>query len=237
MHFIGAKQLNSETTTPSQSFTVAMTSGSQHCVTEVFLHEETQLREAHALRIAASKNLGGVSTGIGFLGSPEWALGGAAVLGILEGIAGNVAAKKGLSQVDESNRLLAAAQTDGVFVPVRDIQNISVPKPSLWKGIMKQTASKSGSLLKAYIHSGEPFVLARTLEGDIIYLMWEKIEAFLPPPMLKIGNVEPIEEQSDTQLMEQFGITFDGKQYHYGIYRYDRLDNAIRFAKSERSRL
>lgn len=226
--------MDSEDSTQSQSITVAMASGARHCLTEIFLHDETLLRDAQALRLAASKNLGGVSTGIGFWGSPEWALGGAAALGILEGIAGSVAAKKGLSQVEESNQKMAAAQRDGVFVPVANIQSIEIPLPSQWKGVMKP---KFGSQLKSYVHSGEPFVLARTVEGDTLYLMWEKIEAFIPPPMLQISDAQQIENLSNADLMKQFDISFDGKQYHYGIYRYDTLDNAINFAKSQRNRL
>ena len=211
--------MDSVTKAPSQTISVAMASGSRYCISEVFLCEEAQLRRAHALRIAASQNLGGGSTGIGFWGSPQWALGGALALGILEGIANNAAAKKGISQLEEANHALTAAKNDGAFIPVEDIQNIAVPQPELWRGIAKNSA------LKSYSHSGEHFILARDLEVGPIYLAWEKIESFVPPPIPQIDVA---------QQMEQFGITFDGKRYFYGTYRHEQLANVISFAKFDR---
>jgi len=39
-----------------------------------------------------------------------------------------------------------------------------------------------------------------------------------------------------TQLMAEFGIVYDGRQYRYGPYRYDRLDDAIDYARLQRIR-
>lgn len=154
---------------------------------------------------------------MGFWGSPEWALGGAFAMGILEGIASNAAAKKGMSQLEESSQLMDSAERDGAYIPIQDIQNIGVPRPSWWKG----SAKRAG--LTSYAHSGEPFILVRTIEEGAICIAWEKVESFLPPPVRQLD---------DSQLMEQYGITFDGKQYFYGIHRYDQLANAISYAQS-----
>ena len=214
--------MDSVSNVPSQTISIGMVSGARYCLSEIFLHEETQLRKAQALRATAAGNFGGVSTGIGFWGSPEWALGGALALGIVEGLASNAAAKKGMSQLEEAVHLMASAQKSGTYVPVRDIQNIEVPQPGLWRGVVKQT------VLKSYAHSGEPFILACTVEEGVICLAWEKVESFLPPPILQLN---------DAQLSEQYGITFDGKHYWYESYRYDKLPDAIGYAKSVHGRL
>jgi len=37
--------------------------------------------------------------------------------------------------------------------------------------------------------------------------------------------------RSHKELMSRYGIDFDGKQYHYNQYRYDKLSDAINYAK------
>jgi hypothetical protein len=36
---------------------------------------------------------------------------------------------------------------------------------------------------------------------------------------------------ADLQLMTELGISFDGRCYHYGDYRYDRIIDAINYAR------
>ncbi|HEY8117999.1 MAG TPA: hypothetical protein VIE91_02035 [Methylophilaceae bacterium] len=204
-----------------QEVQVGMMSGARYKIEEIFLCEEAQLRKAQALRAATAQSLVGVSTGIGFWGSPEWALSGTLALGILEGIASNATAKKGMAQLEEANQLSAAAQREGTFVPVSDIRNITAPHPGSWIAVLKSTR-------KAYAHSGESFITVRTSEEGVICLAWDKVESFIAP--------KPI-QPSDKQLMEQYGITFDGAQYCYEMHRYDKLSDAIGFAQTEYARL
>ena len=46
---------------------------------------------------------------------------------------------------------------------------------------------------------------------------------------LHAGDAGPLESESD--LVSRHGITFDGEQYHYQQYRYDRLSDAINYAE------
>ncbi len=43
------------------------------------------------------------------------------------------------------------------------------------------------------------------------------------------------QETSIKDDMQKYGITFDGKQYFYQEFRYDKLEDAIRFAKKDES--
>jgi hypothetical protein len=52
----------------------------------------------------------------------------------------------------------------------------------------------------------------------------EQVEKHRPPP-------------ADVELMEKYSITFDGERYAYKDYRYDRLNDAINYAKLQERRL
>jgi len=48
------------------------------------------------------------------------------------------------------------------------------------------------------------------------------------------GSKEPERAApSDGELMATYGISFDGKQYGYAGYRYDRLADAVNYARSQ----
>lgn len=42
---------------------------------------------------------------------------------------------------------------------------------------------------------------------------------------------------SDSELMAEFGISFDGERYHFQSYRYDKLSDAVNYARIQRSRV
>jgi hypothetical protein len=72
---------------PDDQFpTLTLASGEVLELRQVMLYPAEAVLEIAALRAQALKSFGGVSTGIGFWGSPSWALGGAAALGLLEGV-------------------------------------------------------------------------------------------------------------------------------------------------------
>lgn len=242
--------MNTVVPAPTYTFSVVMTSGTRYRVEEVFLYEETQLRRAQALRLSAAGNLGGVSTGIGFWGSPEWALGGALALGILENVANNAAAKKGMSQMEECNQLMASAQRDGMFLSVRHIHSIATPQPGLWRGVVSR-----GSIKSSYAHSGEPFVLVRTSDNETVCLAWEKVEAFLPPLESKTGDIQtstlvipvptipvadrlvcppgmPIFEWREA-LIKEYGIRMQGDNYVWNGTSYASFNSVVAAMKSE----
>lgn len=76
------------------------------------------------------------------------------------------------------------------------------------------------------------------LAGIILHAASEIIEALspsaapssrtLPSPELRVS---PAETESDAVLMERHGIALDGDKYVFGQYRYDRLADAVAYAK------
>jgi len=53
-----------------------------------------------------------------------------------------------------------------------------------------------------------------------------------PPQQSPISEPQNISEVTDVDAIK-YGITFDGEKYHYKSYRYDRLSDAISYAKLE----
>lgn len=50
------------------------------------------------------------------------------------------------------------------------------------------------------------------------------------------GNGHTSDAPGRTALMSEFSIGFDGRQYDFGGYRYDRLADAVAYARQMRSR-
>jgi hypothetical protein len=59
------------------------------------LYEEKLVQEVATLRAQAVKSLGGVSTGLGFFGSPEWVLSATMAVGLFEALLSTAAKKQG----------------------------------------------------------------------------------------------------------------------------------------------
>ena len=202
---------------------VGLVSGTCLTVSEIFLCLESPLRRSDALRLKAADGLKGFSSGIGFWGSPGWAIGGAIGLGLIEGLVSNSSAKAALQDLQEAARLASAAVSAGIFVPVKDIDGIGNPSPQSWRGIRR---SADGTY-QAYVHSAEPFVQANTLEAGLVCISFDKIETYIPPTAPALD---------DSTLANEYGVAFNGQQYEYGGYRYDRLADAIAYAKTLRAK-
>src|SRR4051812_28411851 len=62
---------------------ITLASGQSWAVRKIMLYPADRVNEVADLTAEAAKLFGGFKTGVGFLGSPTWALGGAAALGLL----------------------------------------------------------------------------------------------------------------------------------------------------------
>jgi len=82
-------------TQPPISLRIILASGDDFSIEQIKLFDANEVARIFALKQNAQSLLGGVSTGIGFWGSPGWVVGGALALGFLEGLLSQSAAKKG----------------------------------------------------------------------------------------------------------------------------------------------
>ncbi|MGN6270273.1 MAG: hypothetical protein ACTHM0_10325 [Sphingomonas sp.] len=102
----------------------------------VCMYPEPLVREWQSLMASAHAELGGSSggTGIGFLGSPEFVLGGMALIGILGQAAANSRAKKALAHLAEAERKRAVLIDSAVPIGIASITNVDLPDPNSWIG-------------------------------------------------------------------------------------------------------
>lgn len=96
------------------------------------LYPDPDLEEIASLRAKAQEELSGFTTGLGFLGSPGWVIGSAAVLGVMESIVSDSKAKQGLLLLKEAAEKYKALQQKGVLLDVSKIEGIDNPDPTNW---------------------------------------------------------------------------------------------------------
>jgi hypothetical protein len=116
----------------SSNPSVTLVSGETLNVCKVMLFNLEIVDQIAALRMQGQKNLGGVSTGIGFWGSPTWVIEGTLVLGAIESMLSESAAKTGMKQLSQAQDLYLNQMAEGKFFDVKDVVNFELPQPSLW---------------------------------------------------------------------------------------------------------
>jgi hypothetical protein len=114
---------------------VVLTSGQTLKIRRVRLYEADKVKELAVLKASAMKNFGGASTGIGFWGSPAWALGGAAVLGIIEGIVSSVNRKQGLELLKQAEAKFREIAEGALYFDTTNLKNSHAPYPQAWFAI------------------------------------------------------------------------------------------------------
>jgi hypothetical protein len=112
--------------------TLTTASTEKYEVSQIALYPDTAVDQIAALISKARAKLGGISTGIGFWGSPGWVLGGVAVLGLLEGMASKAAATEGINLLTEANLQIVRLKKSQEFFSPEEIENINIPDPDFW---------------------------------------------------------------------------------------------------------
>ena len=113
---------------------ISLVSGQTLRLRKVLLFEEEKVKEISLLRAQAAKHLGGVSTGIGFWGSPEWVLGGAVALGLLESLLSSEAKKQGAQLLQTAEAKFHELTRTALFFDAAQLGNVHAPHPQAWFG-------------------------------------------------------------------------------------------------------
>jgi hypothetical protein len=161
--------------TPERKLLLELSSGKQLNVARLMLFPEPDIRQFMSLKAKAQQELGGFSTGIGFWGSPEWAIGGAAALGLIESLVSNAKAKQGLKTLSEAAQAQARMKTLGVFFDIHAIAGIWQPDPSAWRAAHESGDPAPDTV--AYIHSGDEFIWVES-EGQPNAVRWASVECY-----------------------------------------------------------
>jgi len=167
--------LNPAPPTKGSKLLFELSSGKQLSVARLMLFPDPDIRQFLSLKAKAQQELGGFSTGIGFWGSPEWAIGGAAALGLVESLVSNAKAKQGLKTLNEAEQAQTRLRTLGVFFDIHAIDGIWQPDPSAWRAAHDSGDPDLGTV--AYIHSGDEFIWIEA-EDQPIAVRWASIENY-----------------------------------------------------------
>ena len=124
------------------------------------------------------------------------------------------AARLGVEEAALNQSSAEALDEDAVYRQIAEEFQTGTTDSGLWTRLFAHCGGDERKTEVLYIRErAERLVLAEM----------ERLEQ--PPPPL-----------TDQQEMEQHGITFDGERYSYGEYRYDKLSDAVRYAKLQAGR-
>ncbi|MDF2115513.1 hypothetical protein PY365_08030 [Roseiarcaceae bacterium H3SJ34-1] len=177
---------------------ITLVSGQTLLMQKARLYPIDRVQELGALYAKATNLTGGVSTGIGFLGSPSWVIGGALAMSLLEGVLSASARKQAVDVLAEAEAkrtsLLAAARA---FSPSQ-ISGVHVPDPARW------IANVVGGM---FIHDGGEFVTAETDFG-LRHIRWSSVTMYWAEEPAQ-AQIEP--EVKIKHLLDCLFQTKDGK--------------------------
>jgi len=106
--------------------------GAHHEVSHLRLYPALGVNEWRSLINRAQAQLGGVNLGIGFIGSPEWVIGGSIVTGLIGSALNNAAQKIGMDLLNQAATLLERVRQQQTYFAIEDIQNRELPHPKAW---------------------------------------------------------------------------------------------------------
>jgi hypothetical protein len=119
--------------TSEPKLVLGLASGTQLVVERVMLFPELAIQEIAGMRAMAQEEMGGFSAGLSFWGSPGWAIGGAAILGIAESLVSNSKMKKGLAILKEVALKMEQLKSNYALVAIADIRGIHLAQPGEWR--------------------------------------------------------------------------------------------------------
>ena len=116
------------------SLKIELNSGREIYDEKILLFPKNMIAEHLSLKMNGIKKLGGVSSGIGFWGSPEWGIGGSIALGVIESIISTGVQQEGLKMIADANKLMEKAISGGALIDISHIRNVDKPFPAKWIG-------------------------------------------------------------------------------------------------------
>lgn len=157
---------------PNSQIKLTLTSGASLCITKIKLFDAAALQRLATMRATAATQMGGVSTGLGAIGSLSWVLMASAAIGAVESAMSNAAAKQGAETFRNALTLERKIRQSASFFPVGMIDQIEHPFPGYWE-VPAQPMAPPG-----FIHSGKDFVIVKNSEGTSTALHWSAVESY-----------------------------------------------------------
>lgn len=136
--------------------------------------------------------------------------------------------KGGMNKAPPANDYQATVDEDRIYRQIAEELETGATDKGLWTRLFAECSGDEKQTKVLYIKQrAERLISAERLRLEQAACERaaevERVEKLRPPP-------------SDAQQMEEYGITFDGDRYTYGEYKYDRLSDAISYAKLQKIR-
>lgn len=151
---------------------VRLVSGQELKISKIKLFDLPIIRKIESLRQAASTNLSGYSSGLGFFGSLEWVAVGSAITGMIESSVSSQMAKQGANQLSEIATLSNQLRENASYVHVSSIENIKYPDVGMWRAIVHDKMQR-----REMIHIASNYVFVE-IDKKETALFWDKIEQY-----------------------------------------------------------
>lgn len=122
-------------TNNAKKIKIELSSGRQLIVSRIMLFPESEVLQIISLKAKAQEEMGGISSATGFLGPPEWAIGGAIALGVVGALISNSKTKKGFELLKEAATKTEKLKLSGIFFDISSIEGIANPIPTRWRAM------------------------------------------------------------------------------------------------------
>jgi hypothetical protein len=151
---------------------IKTTSGTEFEINSVRLFNAADVQMLAKKKAFAVQKMGGVSTGLGSIGSLNSVLLTGFAISVAESFMSSSSAREGQKILQEALKQEKQLRTLGGFFPVGLIDEIESPAPELWH-VPPQPRFPHG-----YIHDGNDFVAAKDTNGIIHNIRWSSVEDY-----------------------------------------------------------
>ena len=188
------RQEDEEDTFKSSSAVICravLRSGSVIDITHFILYPRSLILSARKYMAEAERQMAGFSSGIGFWGSPTWAIGGALLMGAVESTISKEMYAAGNQILNSALDMKENLLQKGEPFSAHNIMNVDRVDPRQWlagytqysfqegeDGRQKKKLYKLSAKTRFYAHHGEPFVSVITSDSRRINVLWENLEQY-----------------------------------------------------------
>jgi hypothetical protein len=175
--------------------------------TGIHLYPGDEVAEWRAAMTTAQQQLAGVSSGVGFFGSPGWVIAGAVATAAIEGALSSKSAKEGVHSLARANKLLENLRLSGETYLFGKVSGLDNPSPTAWRAqgdgyaaidMSKVPMLDVGRILEAhgktkadiqggrlevpanvaFVSLDEDFIRLRLEEGSFMNVRWSLVDTF-----------------------------------------------------------
>jgi len=146
---------------------IQLSSGERLEIRAVHLYNESALQELSIKRASATQQMGGVSTGLGAIGSASWVIGVSAVLSLVESSLSKKAFANGFALFQEVFKEEQKLRESSVVFPVGRIKFVQHPSPGLWRAVEG---------VEKFIHNGDDFLTVVDDRCCTSAIRWNAVE-------------------------------------------------------------